>query len=194
MSKAKQIDMLYQTINNQNNTYAWTVGIFITIILTIIGFFAYFQWRLSESQIKKIKDETEKEIIAKYQLDNLMENQKLQLDKNSKLVSLISDRIVIADLLSNKGSLIDKLYTLEKLLKNLTEKNNKDIPNLINLYWTEMNRANSYDIEYIHILSLDINDYFNENWEQIYQSHPNYDAIQQFLNDNFRNKTNKKDD
>lgn len=194
MSKAKQIDMLYQTINNQNNTYAWTVGIFITIILTIIGFFAYFQWRLSESQIKKIKDETEKEIIEKYQLDNLIENQKLQFDKNSKLVSLISDRIVVADLLSNKGSLIDKLYTLEKLLETLTEKNNKDIPNLINLYWVEMRRANSYDIEYIHILSLDINDYFNKNWKQIYQSHPYYDAIQQFLNDNFMNEANNKDD
>lgn len=98
MSKAKQIDMLYQTINNQNNTYAWTVGIFITIILTIIGFFAYFQWRLSESQIKKIKNETENDLVKQYHLDPDFESnfvEKYDVKMIAKNEALIRDLIHI---------------------------------------------------------------------------------------------------
>lgn len=69
MSKAEQIEKLYEEISRQNTWYMWTVGTLVAIIALIIGAFMYFQWKLSDSQIKKLKAETETDLVKQYNLD-----------------------------------------------------------------------------------------------------------------------------
>lgn len=71
MSNDEVFDKLYQEINRQNTFYFWIIGIVAGMIPTLVAIFFYFQWRLSDSQVKKIKVEIENNISQKYNLVEL---------------------------------------------------------------------------------------------------------------------------
>ena len=83
LSDADLIDKLYDEINRQNTFYFWIIGIVVTVSIAIAAFFGILQWRLSDKQIEKMKNDTIKEIVDKYNLNNL--------DDTMKKVNDISD-------------------------------------------------------------------------------------------------------
>lgn len=83
LSNSDLFDKMYQEINRQNTFYFWIIGIVVTIAVAIAVFFGVLQWRLSDKQIEKMKNDTIKEIVDKYNLNNL--------DDTMKKVNDISD-------------------------------------------------------------------------------------------------------
>lgn len=83
LSNSDLFDKMYQEINRQNTFYFWIIGIVVTIAVAIAAFFGVLQWRLSDKQIEKMKNDTIKEIVDKYNLNNL--------DDTMKKVNDISD-------------------------------------------------------------------------------------------------------
>lgn len=57
ISENDLISHLYDEINRQNTWYMWTVGILVTLITIIIGYFSILQWKISNNQIEKLKSE-----------------------------------------------------------------------------------------------------------------------------------------
>lgn len=76
LSDADLIDKLYDEINRQNTFYFWIIGIVVTIAVAIAAFFGVLQWRLSDKQIEKMKNDTIKEVVDKYNLNNLDDTMK----------------------------------------------------------------------------------------------------------------------
>lgn len=76
LSNSDLFDKMYQEINRQNTFYFWIIGIVVTIAVAIAAFFGVLQWRLSDKQIEKMKNDTIKEIVDKYNLDNLGDTMK----------------------------------------------------------------------------------------------------------------------
>lgn len=83
LSNSDLFDKMHQEINRQNTFYFWIIGIVVTIAVAIAAFFGVLQWRLSDKQIEKMKNDTIKEIVDKYNLNNL--------DDTMKKVNDISD-------------------------------------------------------------------------------------------------------
>ncbi|WP_057740993.1 hypothetical protein [Limosilactobacillus secaliphilus] len=73
MTQSNLYNDLYQEINRQNTFYFWIIGIVLTISITIAGFFGILQWRLSDKQIKRMKEETKDEIANEYSLEKIEE-------------------------------------------------------------------------------------------------------------------------
>ncbi len=71
MSNSDLFDKLYQEINRQNTFYFWIVGIVVSVAIAIAAFFGILQWRLSDKQIQKMKNETRQELEELYQFSNL---------------------------------------------------------------------------------------------------------------------------
>lgn len=88
-----QIDQIDRLISLNN----WSVGLFITIIIAVIGFIGYLQLRLSDKQIQSIKIDLEKELSEKYRLESvkLLES---EIDKQQRMMDkLIFDVISITN-------------------------------------------------------------------------------------------------
>ena len=60
-------EMIQEIIEISAHNMDWFIG-FVGLLL---AFFAYFQWRLSRSQLNKLKEEIEKQIRVKYHLDKI---------------------------------------------------------------------------------------------------------------------------
>ncbi|WP_323068319.1 coiled-coil domain-containing protein [Limosilactobacillus reuteri] len=71
MSNSDLFDKLYQEINRQNTFYFWVVGIVVSVAIAIAAFFGILQWRLSDKQIQKMKNETRQELEELYQFSNM---------------------------------------------------------------------------------------------------------------------------
>ena len=85
MSNSEVFDKMYQEINRQNTFYFWIIGIVISMIPALVAIFFYFQWRLSDSQVKKMKAEIENNIVEKYGLVKL----------NKKVGDIVTDNAVL---------------------------------------------------------------------------------------------------
>jgi len=59
LDMSEEAKLLIDQIERMNNFYMWSVGIFITLIISFVGFFSFVQFKLSEKQKKKILKETE---------------------------------------------------------------------------------------------------------------------------------------
>lgn len=71
MSNSDLFDKLYQEINRQNTFYFWVIGIVVSVAIAIAAFFGILQWRLSDKQIQKMKNETRQELEELYQFSNM---------------------------------------------------------------------------------------------------------------------------
>lgn len=67
MTKSEQITMLYDEISRQNTWYMWTVGALVMIIIGLSAFIYFVQFRLSQKEIKTVKNN----LIREYHLDDL---------------------------------------------------------------------------------------------------------------------------
>lgn len=61
MIQSELIQHLYDEINRQDTWYMWTVGILVTVIVLVVGFYSYQQWRFSDKGIKKMQEKFKKE-------------------------------------------------------------------------------------------------------------------------------------
>lgn len=185
MSKDKQIDMLYQMINNQNTAYTWTVGIFITIILALFGVFSYFQWKLNSNQVKKIIDESVKAVDDKYGVAN---NRDL-MDKlcETYLQKYVNDNsMIMVQKNSNPFILELELTRLQSMIELVYEgcKYSYQIGNLITIFYGMLDIVFSDDRSedmYIKKLVYDIDKTLKNNWASDYMEHANYENIKYFL-------------
>ena len=71
ISNSDIFDKMYQEINRQNTFYFWIIGIALTISVAITVFFGVLQWRLSDKQIQRMKEETKNEIVKEYSLEKV---------------------------------------------------------------------------------------------------------------------------
>ncbi|WP_124032012.1 hypothetical protein [Limosilactobacillus vaginalis] len=90
LSDADLIDKLYDEINRQNTFYFWIIGIVVTIAVAIAAFFGVLQWRLSDKQIEKMKNDTIKEIVDRYNLNKLGDTIE-KINNNSEAINNIKD-------------------------------------------------------------------------------------------------------
>lgn len=185
MSKDKQIDVLYQMMNNQNTTYAWTVGIFVAIILALFGVFSYFQWKLNSNQMKKIIDESVKAVDDKYGVAN---NRDL-MDKlcETYLQKYVNDNSMIMVQRNSNPFILDlELTRLQSMIELVYEgcKYSYQIGNLITIFYEMLGIVFNDDrSEDMHIKKLvyDIDKTLKNNWASDYMEHTNYENIKYFL-------------
>lgn len=114
MSNSDLFDKLYQEINRQNTFYFWVVGIVVSVAIAIAAFFGILQWRLSDKQIQKMKNETRQELEELYQFNNMR-------DKINELKD---------DLVSAKRETASLKQEVEKLRNNISD-NNQSISSLL---------------------------------------------------------------
>lgn len=73
MTKSDLINRLYDEIGRENSWYSWSVGILVTVIVLVVGFYSYQQWRFSENGIqrmkKKFKEEFKEEFREEFKED-----------------------------------------------------------------------------------------------------------------------------
>lgn len=158
ISNSDLFDKMYQEINRQNTFYFWIIGIVLTISVAIAGFFGVLQWRLSDKQIQRMKEETKNEIIKEYSLekvakiDDLDEYQQkakfilstLNIKRQSELIEEIFG--LIHEL--GNSSKIDSFFKMVKFEQCINELIEdpfipKDgIGSMLTAFLTELNRSN----------------------------------------------------
>lgn len=65
MTKEQAIEKLIEQVNHNMDTFIGILGI-------VLAAFLYFQWRLSEKQIQKMKDSTKQELEEKYHFQEII--------------------------------------------------------------------------------------------------------------------------
>lgn len=186
MSKDKQIDTLYQMINNQNTAYTWTVGIFIAIILALFGVFSYFQWRLNKNQ----EDEIIKNAIKKLNKEQHIQKRGNVLDQISELYlqEYVKKHMGIEAQLHPETyiDLEGDLLRLKSMIK-LVYKNCKysyQIANLISIFDSilyEVYKKEKNEDIYIRKVVYDIDTILKNEWASDYMEHTNYGNIKKFM-------------
>lgn len=104
---------------NLQNLY---LGIFLGILAIVVAIFGVFQWRLSDEQVEKIKNETEKKLLDQFniKLEESRENNK-QIVLNSTRYPLFQtiDLILMTDI--RIDSLPRKIEQILHSLENISE-------------------------------------------------------------------------
>lgn len=86
MTKSDVIQRLLEELNNQNQIY-------IAIIGVVLVFFGVMQWRFSDKQIKKMKDDFKKDFKIE-EINDLIDEIKNTLDKSRKNEQALKKEIV----------------------------------------------------------------------------------------------------
>ncbi|MCJ2382902.1 hypothetical protein HZI70_01995 [Lactiplantibacillus plantarum] len=86
MSKSDVVQRLLEELNNQNQIY-------IAIIALVLVFFGVMQWRFSDKQIKKMKDDFKKDFKIE-EINDLIDEIKNTLDKSRKNEQALKKEIV----------------------------------------------------------------------------------------------------
>lgn len=88
MTNEQVIEKLIDQINNN-------MQIFLGILGVLVAIFAFFQWRISQSQLKNLKEKAKAEaindIVEKYKLDNLKESYK-KIESLEKQFSILESK------------------------------------------------------------------------------------------------------
>lgn len=88
MTNEQVIEKLIDQINNN-------MQIFLGILGVLVAIFAFFQWRISQSQLKNLKEKAKAEaindIVEKYRLDNLKESYK-KIESLEKQFSILESK------------------------------------------------------------------------------------------------------
>ena len=95
MTKEEVIEKLIEQVNHNMDTFIGILGI-------LLAAFLYFQWRLSQSQLNKLKEEIEKQIRVKYHLDKI--NKIEQIDNTLIRLALTNLRSVTNRMLFDSES------------------------------------------------------------------------------------------
>ena len=80
MTKEQAIEKLVDQINSD-------MAIFVGILAIVLAAFLYFQWRLSDKQIKKMKDETRQELEETYHFNEMRRDINGLVDYRMKLAT-----------------------------------------------------------------------------------------------------------
>ncbi len=94
------------------NTYLIT---FLTILGLVLAIFAFLQWRLSTSQIEKIKDDIEVKLNEKYNLHSINDVEKTTIAINDMLTTNII--VAIKQMLSVSGPTLSNIEQYHQLIK-----------------------------------------------------------------------------
>ncbi|TPR12156.1 hypothetical protein [Apilactobacillus timberlakei] len=78
MNESDLISKLYEELSYQHSMYKWTTGILITIILAVLGFYTFQQWKFSHSGIKKMSKKLKK---------------KFKIEETGKNINTINERL-----------------------------------------------------------------------------------------------------
>ncbi|WP_323059077.1 hypothetical protein, partial [Limosilactobacillus reuteri] len=118
MTKEQAIEKLVDQINSD-------MAIFVGILAIVLAAFLYFQWRLSDKQIKKMKDETRQELEETYHF-NEMRRDINGLNNNLKSIKKELDTLMdtvekLKTSISNNEHDISKLGKLDNNLFNTSE-------------------------------------------------------------------------
>ncbi|WP_423189415.1 hypothetical protein ACO1PF_00440 [Alkalibacterium sp. f15] len=119
MSSTEYIDQVNRLINLQNNY----LTIFLGVLAVVIGFFGVIQWKLSDKQIERIKNEVELKITEKYKKeieDSFQQSHKIIIESQRVAVFTSIELITITDIrlkgIPNKvANLLSTLPTLENI-------------------------------------------------------------------------------
>ncbi len=120
MSNSDLFDKLYQEINRQNTFYFWIVGIVVSVAIAIAAFFGILQWRLSDKQIQKMKNETRQELEELYQFSNMRDK--------------------INELKDDLASVKQESASLKQEVEKLSNDNNNNKQSINSLFKTENDR------------------------------------------------------
>lgn len=114
MSNSDLFDKLYQEINRQNTFYFWYISALLVIIGLVLGFFGVLQWRLSDKQIQRMKDDSLKEVKKSY------------IDVLDGRISMLEERIKNHLEFSNKQE-IKLMNSFNSLVSSLPGKQGADL-------------------------------------------------------------------
>ncbi|MCC4365834.1 hypothetical protein LMB21_00490 [Limosilactobacillus reuteri] len=172
MTKEEIIEKLIEQINNN-------MQIFLGILGLLVAVFAYFQWRLSQSQLNRLKEEIEKQIKIKYHLDKI--NKIEQIDNTLIQLVLTNLRSVTNRMLFDSESytnvsLTDKAINIIgylSVLKNQEIKSADFIKEIGNVFmmidgWCNRSTKNSLGEPtkmYLYRIYVDLTR--KENWQNV---------------------------
>lgn len=120
LSDADLIDKLYDEINRQNTFYFWIIEIVVTVSIAIAAFFGILQWKLSDKQIEKMKNNTIDKIVKKYGLDKLDETT-AKVNEHSEMIDNIKNILDTQKQLEFKRG-ITVFTELDNAIENLGSK------------------------------------------------------------------------
>lgn len=172
MTKEEVIEKLIEQVNHNMDTFIGILGILLAVFL-------YFQWRLSQSQLNKLKEEIEKQIKVKYHLDKI--NKIEQIDNTLIRLALTNLRSVTNRMLFDSESyttisLTDKAINIIGYL-NILKKQKvksadfiKEIGNVFMMIDGWCNRSTKNSLEepakmYLYRIYVDLTR--KENWQKI---------------------------
>lgn len=172
MTKEEVIEKLIEQVNHNMDTFIGILGILLAVFL-------YFQWRLSQSQLNKLKEEIEKQIKVKYHLDKI--NKIEQIDNTLIQLVLTNLRSVTNRMLFDSESyttisLTDKAINIIGYL-NILKKQKvksadfiKEIGNVFMMIDGWCNRSTKNSLEepakmYLYRIYVDLTR--KENWQKI---------------------------
>lgn len=172
MTKEEVIEKLIEQVNHNMDTFIGILGI-------LLAAFLYFQWRLSQSQLNKLKEEIEKQIRVKYHLDKI--NKIEQIDNTLIQLVLTNLRSVTNRMLFDSESyttvsLTDKAINIIgylSVLKNQEIKSADFIKEIGNVFmmidgWCNRSTKNSLEEPakmYLYRIYVDLTR--KENWQKI---------------------------
>lgn len=168
-------EMIQEIIEISAHNMDWFIG-FVGLLL---AFFAYFQWRLSQSQLDRLKEEIEKQIKVKYHLDKI--NKIEQIDNTLIQLVLTNLRSVTNRMLFDSESytnvsLTDKAINIIgylSVLKNQEIKSTDFIKEIGNVFmmingWCNRSTKNSLGEPtkmYLYRIYVDLTR--KENWQNV---------------------------
>lgn len=152
MTKEQALEKLIDQINND-------MEVFVGILAIVLAAFLYFQWRLSDKQILKMKQETSQELERLYHFDQMQNT----IDELSNKLSSAEQEVISLKRKVEKlrSATNDNKQSISSLLK--TENEIKDIPNKINIDPTEINFSLEKTLLESDIISLMYTDSDNES-------------------------------
>lgn len=172
MTKEEVIEKLIEQVNHNMDTFIGILGI-------LLAAFLYFQWRLSQSQLNKLREEIEKQIRVKYHLDKI--NKIEQIDNTLIRLALTNLRSVTNRMLFDSESyttvsLTDKAINIIgylSVLKNQKIKSADFIKEIGSVFmmidgWCNRSTKNSLEEPakmYLYRIYVDLTR--KENWQNV---------------------------
>lgn len=172
MTKEEIIEKLIEQINNN-------MQIFLGILGLLVAVFAYFQWRLSQSQLNRLKEEIEKQIKVKYHLEKIdkidqIDNTLIQLVLTN--LRSVTNRMLFDSESYTNVSLTDKAINIIgylSVLKNQEIKSADFIKEIGNVFmmidgWCNRSTKNSLGEPtkmYLYRIYVDLTR--KENWQKV---------------------------
>lgn len=152
---------------------------FIGFVGLLLAFFAYFQWRLSQSQLNRLKEEIEKQIKVKYHLEKIdkidqIDNTLIQLALTN--LRSVTNRMLFDSESYTTVSLTDKAINIIgylSVLKNHEIKSADFIKEIGNVFmmidgWCNRSTKNSLGEPtkmYLYRIYVDLTR--KENWQKV---------------------------